>query len=374
MKLDAKAAPSSLRLSRNPLPNDSERQKRVVREMERYTQDLLQVCEDERNVRFWRQLPVDSLEKNSAAAKPFREQLWSEVIGRLPDPSAPANPRSRFLYDTEDFSAYEVMLDVWPDVWAWGYLLLPKGMKPGEKRPVVVCQHGLEGLPEDVVNTDEHSNAWKPYKGFAAKLAEQGFITFSPHNFYRGKDNFRVIQRKLNLMGQTLFTVIIGQHQRILEWLGSLPNVDADRIAFYGLSYGGKSAMRIPAVLEGYCLSICSGDFNEWVRKNMSTTFRNSYMFSGEYEIFEWNLGRTFNYAEMAALIAPRPFMVERGHDDGVGIDEWVGWEFAKVKRHYDKLGVGDRTEIEWFNGPHTINGQGTYRFLQRHLDWPARK
>ena len=25
--------------------------------------------------------------------------------------------------------------------------------------------------------------------------------------------------------------------------------------------------------------------------------------------------------------IAPRPFMVERGHDDGVGLDEWVAFE-----------------------------------------------
>ena len=374
MKLTAKAAPSELRHSQHPLPNDSERQERQVREMERYTQRLLQVCEDERSLKFWRRLPVDSLEKNADAAKPFREELWNEVIGRFPDPSEPANPRSRFLYETKAFTAYEVMLDVWPDVTSWGYLLVPKNVKKGEKRPVVVCQHGLEGLPEDVVNTDQASAAWKPYKGFAADLATQGFITFSPHNFYRGKDSFRVIQRKLNPLGKTLFSVIIGQHQRILEWLGQQPNVDAKRIGFYGLSYGGKSAMRIPAVLEGYCLSICSGDFNEWVRKNMSTSFRGSYMFTGEYEIFEWNLGRTFNYAEMAALIAPRPFMVERGHDDGVAIDEWVGYEFAKVKRHYDKLGIGDKTELEWFNGPHTINGVGAYAFLRKHLKWAVRR
>ena len=29
------------------------------------------------------------------------------------------------------------------------------------------------------------------------------------------------------------------------------------------------------------------------------------------------------------------------------------------------------KTEIEFFDGPHTINGQGTYDFLHRHLDWP---
>jgi len=34
-------------------------------------------------------------------------------------------------------------------------------------------------------------------------------------------------------------------------------------------------------------------------------------------------------------------------------------YEFAETCRHYVKLGLGDRTEIEFFNGPHTINGRG---------------
>ena len=37
-----------------------------------------------------------------------------------------------------------MMLDVYPDVFAWGVLLVPKDIKPGEKRPVVVCQHGRQ--------------------------------------------------------------------------------------------------------------------------------------------------------------------------------------------------------------------------------------
>jgi hypothetical protein len=98
-------------------------------------------------------------------------------------------------------------------------------------------------------------------------------------------------------------------------------------------------------------------------------------MWTGEYEIFEWDLGSTFNYAEMAALICPRPFMVERGHFDGVGTDDWVGYEYGKVRHLYAaKLKIGERTEIEWFVGPHTINGVGTYQFLHRHLNWPERK
>jgi hypothetical protein len=96
-----------------------------------------------------------------------------------------------------------------------------------------------------------------------------------------------------------------------------------------------------------------------------------SYVFVSEYEIWEWNLAAHANYAEMAALIAPRPFMVERGHRDGVGLDEWVDYEFAKVRRLYNQLGIGNRVAIEHFNGPHTINGVETFEFLHRHLNFP---
>jgi hypothetical protein len=63
--------------------------------------------------------------------------------------------------------------------------------------------------------------------------------------------------------------------------------------------------------------------------------------------------------------------MVERGHNDGVAIDETVAYEYAKVNRLYNRLGLANRTEIEYFDGPHTIHGVGTFRFLHRHLAWP---
>jgi hypothetical protein len=62
--------------------------------------------------------------------------------------------------------------------------------------------------------------------------------------------------------------------------------------------------------------------------------------------------------------------MVERGHDDGCGIDEWIAWEYAKVHRLHDRLGLKDRAAIEYFNGPHTINGKGTFEFLHKQLNW----
>jgi len=75
----------------------------------------------------------------------------------------------------------------------------------------------------------------------------------------------------------------------------------------------------------------------------------------------------------MAYLIAPRPFMVERGHHDLVASDRWVAYEYAKVKWLYAQLAIPDRTEIECFNGGHAINGQATFEFLHKHLNWPKR-
>ncbi len=260
------------------------------------------------------------------------------------------------------------MLDVFEDLFAYGILLLPRDLKPGQRRPVVVCQHGLEGRPQQLIQ-----GGHRAYHDFAAQLASRGFITFAPQNLYLFGDRFRTLQRKANPLKKTLFSLLVPQHQQIVSWLQSLPQVDGSRIGFYGLSYGGKSAMRIPALVDGYCLSICSADFNEWVWKNASTRAPYSYVWTGEYEIFEFDLGSTFNYAEMAALIAPRPFMVERGHYDGVAPDEKVAHEFAKVRRLYAELKLPQRCTIEWFLGPHTINGQGTFALLHEQLQWPAR-
>ena len=340
-------------------------QDELVEHINRYNQWLLN---ESRFVRreFMSKLDTSSIQAFEKSIEPYRQHFAEKTIGRFKHDLLPFNARTRKKYDTQKYTGYEVVLDVFPDVIAYGILLLPKDLKPGERRPVVVCQHGLEGRPTDTIENDHRA-----YHDFAAKLCERGYITFAPQNPYIFRDRFRTLQRKANPLGKTLFSLIVPQHQQIVTWLKTLPNVDAKRIAFYGLSYGGKSAMRIPPLVPDYCLSICSADFNEWVRKNATTRENFSYVWTGEYEIFEFDLGSTFNYAEMASLIAPRPFMVERGHFDGVGIDEWVAFEFAKVRRLYAaKLNLADRCEIEWFAGPHTINGKGTFRFLDRHLDW----
>lgn len=358
------SAPRNLRHDLDP----SERMHRQFNELVTHTQTILRGSPMRRS-EFWSRADASSPEKWRESTAFYRDYVWKEVLGRLSAPTIPPNPRSRLAYDEASFSGYETVLDVWPGVFAYGILLLPKNIQPGERRPVVVCQHGLEGRLQDVAdpNIDSHF-----YHHFAATLADMGFITFAPQNPYIGEDRFRIIQRKGHPVKVSLFSFILGQHQRTLEWLNTLPFVDSQRIGFYGLSYGGKTAVRVPPLLDGYALSICSGDFNEWVWKTTSVESSYSYMLTPEYDMLEFNFANVVNYSELADLMAPRPFMVERGHMDPVAPDDWVAYEYAKVRRFYDvKMNLPEATAIEFFNGPHTIHGVGTFEFLRRHLRWP---
>ena len=100
-----------------------------------FTQALIRKSPDRRK-EFWAKADSSSLERWRQSTKFYRDNLWDEVIGRLPSPSLPANPRTRLVYDAPKFKGYEVVLDVWPEVIAYGVLLVPKDIKPGERRPV----------------------------------------------------------------------------------------------------------------------------------------------------------------------------------------------------------------------------------------------
>ena len=189
-------------------------------------------------------------------------------------------------------------------MFAYGILLVPKDMKPGEKRPVVVCQHGLEGRPQrrrQSEGEDRITTTRSP-----PSSPTEGYIVYAPQNPYIGQDQFRVLQRKANPLKLSLFSFIVRQHERTLDWLATLPFVDADADRLLrpvlrrqdGHARAGHCSTR-------YCLSICSGDFNEWVWKNVVVDSAAATCSLGEYEMPEFDLGNIVNYAEMADLIAP---------------------------------------------------------------------
>ena len=161
--------------------------------------------------------------------KPLAKYFYNEVIGRFDRPMLPADPRTRKLYDESKWTGYEVVLDVFPDVIAYGILLLPKDIKPGEAGRSSSVSTGWKAGRRIPIEADPGERF---YHALPARLAERGFITYAPQNLYIFGDRFRTLQRKANPLGKTLFSIIVPQHQQIGRLAGDAAAVDprADRL------------------------------------------------------------------------------------------------------------------------------------------------
>ena len=128
-----------------PESSNDGRQARQRRELDRHTQDLLRKSHFVRDERFWGKLDTASLDAYQASVEPFRDEFYDEVIGRLELELLSANPRTRLVAESPKWTRYEVVLDVFEGLFAYDLLTVPTGIADGERRPVVVCQHGLNG-------------------------------------------------------------------------------------------------------------------------------------------------------------------------------------------------------------------------------------
>ena len=122
------------------------RQQRQFRQMVDFTQMLVRRAPEAR-AQFWSKADASGIEAWNRTKEPYKRHLWEEVLGKLPPPSERMEAQTRRLYDEPKFTGYETYLPLWPDVFAYGVLLVPKDLKPGERRPVVVTQHGRAGRP-----------------------------------------------------------------------------------------------------------------------------------------------------------------------------------------------------------------------------------
>ena len=101
--------------------------------MQSFTQSLVRDSDNKRRD-FWSKADRSSLEKWQQSTAPYRETFERDLIGKIDQPLLPANPRTHQLFDEPTYTGYEVMLDVLPDVFATGILLVPKNLSDEEKK------------------------------------------------------------------------------------------------------------------------------------------------------------------------------------------------------------------------------------------------
>jgi hypothetical protein len=122
------------------------RQIRQVKEIEDHVQWLLRDSDQARNKFFLYSVmpefdnrrwstkahhPYYSPEHFVEKGKEYRKIFREETMGSFDDKMLPPNPQTRKILDKERWTGFEVVLDVYPNFFATGVLLIPKDLKPG---------------------------------------------------------------------------------------------------------------------------------------------------------------------------------------------------------------------------------------------------
>jgi dienelactone hydrolase len=255
-----------------------------------------------------------------------------------------------------------------------GYLLAPASGLPA---PAVICQHGLGGRPEALVGFDDRFEGQWAYDQFARRLAEKGYVVFVPFmNWGWPATPMRdTLVKHAYALGLAPNRFEVAQLHAIVDFLQARPEVLANRIAFYGLSYGGHASLWLCAHEPRLAAVVTAGHFNDWQAKLTSTTISppqerpTSYLTVDEgYDMFNYNVLNELGHAELATRFVPRPQFVENGLRDAVTPTAWVDREFAHTQAVFTWLGAGQNVELEHFQGPHRVWAEGSFRFLERHL------
>jgi cephalosporin-C deacetylase-like acetyl esterase len=294
---------------------------------------------------------------------------YRQMVGTVPDDGTPMTVRSELALATKGYRAYRVTIDVVKGVSVYGNLLVPFNVQG--KRPAVICQHGFGGSPEKITGLGMKKDT--VYHEFGRKLAENGYVVFAPMLMhYAPSEQVSKQMRQANAVGMMRVAMPVAKTNRVIDFLESLDYVDADRIGYYGLSYGGYSAIWMTPLIDRLAVSVISGNFNDWRSKITSDELNTSYLRHPDEDMYSWDCLNRFTHPELIAMMIPRPVCVEFGHRDGITTPEWTAYAWAQTKELRDHLRQTDRIILAEFDGAHEIRGDETFTFLDRFL-WPDR-
>lgn len=346
-------------------PEEAARRQEAVRaQIERYFDRQIEQATKEKGVA-WRR-DFSSVEAYEKSVDPWRQKLWDMIGGDQYD-KPPLNPKEELIGEFETHRAYRVWLNAFDDVQVYGVMLVPKApARAGAKHPALVCVHGMSGTPESLCGLlekpDYHNN-------LGIQAVQRGYVVFAPSNVNNYKTRSWV-DRKAILVGQRMQALEQHKLARVMDYLCSRPDVDAKRIAAYGISWGGRTVMYGAALDKRIAACAISGHFNELVPKMVTPSEHyTAFIQTPEDYAFFWNNFRLFDEVDVVSLICPRPVLIEQGRGDKV-----VHWEmsqraFGRVKEMYEKLGIGDRAVYAIFEGPHEIHGKEAFELFGRHLN-----
>jgi dienelactone hydrolase len=286
-----------------------------------------------------------------------RERFW-ELVGGMPE-RTPLNARVTGKLERAGYRVEKVVYESWPNLHISANLYVPTiGTPP---YPGVLFQMGHSG----------NGKAYPLYQKCCQGLARLGFVVlgFDPMGqgeriYYPTADGSRsrlpggaddehtVPGKQLLLVGDSSVRLQTWDAVRSLDYLASLPFVDAQRLASTGQSGGGTNTMLLAAVDDRLAAAAAACPNTE----NVAVAGFNP---PGATDDAEQNFPGAgplgFDRWDLLYPLAPKPLLVLPSARDFFGtyspnyIASGVE-EFEKLKKVYGVLGHGDR--IGWADSP----------------------
>jgi len=138
--------------------------------------------------------------------------------------------------------------------------------------------------------------------------------------------------------------------------------VDPQRVAMIGLSYGGFYTLYTTALEPRIKVAVSSCFFNDraaWLDKTELINMPDWRFTNGLV---------LFNDPEIVALVCPRPLLVQVGTRDELFPIEGARRTAPAAAAYYERLHLADHFRFVEFPGTHEFHGAEVWEFLQKHL------
>lgn len=292
----------------------------------------------------------------------------AELLGPLPT-RVPLDVEVTEVVDAGDHLRYRVVYDVEPAMAVPALLLVPTARIGGPPGTAVVAVHGHDATKDTICGATASQGA--PY---ALDLVRGGHVVLAPdlRCFGERQDpqwapGLHKYDCDWNLVAATMAGIVpltqnLWDLQRSVDLLSGHPLVNPGRIAACGLSYGATLSLLLAATDERVAAAVVSGYLSSWrAAHSVPWNMCGSQVLPGQ-------LGR-IEHVDVAALVAPRPLLVESGTEDILFPVDAARDTVAGLRRVYSAVGASpDRVVHDVFEGDHRWHGALVERFLDEAL------
>ena len=300
-----------------------------------------------------------SQEAYEKSVVPYRKAFCSS-IGYPPPGTRPEKEISLKQIGEDSIAVYyRAMIPILPEVHSEGIYIIPKSVQG--KAPLVISMHGGGGSPEVAL-----FNGGGNYNDMVRGAAKRGYIVYAPQHLFRAdgypQDIRRRIDHRMRLIGTSITAVEIAKITYAIDELIKRPEVNGERIAMVGLSYGGFYAQVTPAIDTRIKVSVSSCYFGvqEYRYERDELSVPTDFRFPSRFTLFD--------DADKVALIAPRAHQIQAGAKDNDS-HRVKGAEIAShAAAFYEKLKVRDHFEHVIFDGGHEFDDDSAWKFVEKHL------